>query len=164
MDIKMVSAVLFVKDIQVSRKFYEDVLGQRVAMDHGPNVGFEGGFALWQREHAVEMIFGKPGLGELQGGAASKAAIELYFECDDLDATNAYLDAAGVRFIHLLVEQPWGQRVVRFYDPDGHIVEIGEPMPAVIVRYLRQGLAVDEIARRTSMPAEIVAQVAAQAA
>jgi len=160
MDLKLVSAVLFVKDIQAARAFYEDVLGQRVVMDHGPNVGFEGGFALWQGEHAGQMVFGKPGLDEAQGGPA----MELYFECLDLDATYAHLQAAGVDFIHLLVEQPWGQRVVRFYDPDRHIVEIGEPMPAVIGRYLAQGLAVDEIARRTFMPVEIVAQIAAQIA
>lgn len=40
MEIKLVSSVLFVKDIQASRHFYETVLAQKVLMDHGPNVGF----------------------------------------------------------------------------------------------------------------------------
>jgi uncharacterized glyoxalase superfamily protein PhnB len=33
-----------------------------------------------------------------------------------------------VDLIHPIVEQAWGQRVFRFYDPDGHAVEVGEPL------------------------------------
>ena len=87
--------------------------------------------------------------------------LEIYFESGQLDETVALLQKNGVEFIHPLVEQPWGQRVVRFYDPDRHIVEVGEPMPVVIVRYLSQGLSVDEVVQRTFMPREIVEQIAA---
>jgi hypothetical protein len=31
-----------------------------------------------------------------------------------------------VEYVHPLREQPWRQRVVRFYDPDHHIIEVGE--------------------------------------
>jgi len=27
-----------------------------------------------------------------------------------------------------LMEHSWGQRVVRFYDPDGNLIEVGTPM------------------------------------
>lgn len=157
MEIKYTSAVIFVGDIQASRHFYADLLDQRVAMDHGPNVGFQDGFALWQIEHAEQMTFGAP-----QPAAPGRKMLELYFQCEDMEALVARLEAAGVTWIHRLVEQPWGQHVVRFFDPDGHIIEVGEPMPAVLARFLRQGLTVEEVAARTSMPAEIVAQLAAQ--
>jgi catechol 2,3-dioxygenase-like lactoylglutathione lyase family enzyme len=152
MELKLISSVLFVKDIQVSRRFYETVLGQKVLMDHGPNVGFEGGFALWQVEHAHQMVFGSP-------KTVGNANLELYFETDHLDDALVVLNAQNVKLIHPLVEQPWGQRVVRFYDPDEHIVEIGEPMPAVIFRLAGEGLSAAQIAARTSMPEEIVKQI-----
>ncbi len=155
MEIKLSAAVIFVKDIAASRKFYEQVLGQKVLMDHGPNVGYEGGFALWQRDHASQIIFNRPTTGE--NGHNNNA--ELYFETFELDEALQKLEAEKVEFVHPMVEQPWGQRVFRFYDPDGHIIELGEPMPAVIRRFLAQGLSSAEIAQRTSMPLEIVEQI-----
>ncbi len=49
----------------------------------------------------------------------------LYFESDDLDAAFA-LVASKAPIIHPIKIQDWGGRVFRIYDPDGHIVEIGE--------------------------------------
>lgn len=152
MEIKLVSSVLFVKDIQASRHFYETVLAQKVLMDHGPNVGFEGGFAIWQTDHAHQMIF-----GTLQ--EKGKDNSELYFETNTLDDFLNTLNDQAVKFIHPIREQPWGQRVVRFYDLDDNIIEVGEPMPAVIIRYAQQGLTAEQIAAKTSMPLEIVKQI-----
>jgi catechol 2,3-dioxygenase-like lactoylglutathione lyase family enzyme len=157
MDLRLVSAVIFVKDIKASRHFYEEVLGQQVLMDHGPNVGFAGGFALWQIDHASQVIFQR--VSEEQPARSNKA--ELYFETGQIEEACQRLEAAGVEWIHPVIEQPWGQRVVRFYDADGHIIEFGEPMPAVITRFLGQGMSLEEVAQRTSMPLEIVSQIAA---
>ena len=157
MEIKLTSAVIFVKDIAASRKFYEQVLGQKVLMDHGPNVGYEGGFALWQRDHASQIIFNRPSTGKNEHNNNA----ELYFETFELDEALQKLEAEKADFIHPMLEQPWGQRVFRFYDPDGHIIELGEPMPAVIKRFLAQGLSTAEIAGHTSMPPEIVEQISA---
>ncbi len=157
MDTKFQSSVIFVKDIKASRQFYEGLLGQKVLMDHGPNVGFEGGFAIWQADHARQTIFGR------SPGEASRLGhenCELYFETNDLDALLTRVSNAGVQFVHPLREQPWGQRVFRLYDPDGHIVEVGEPMPVVISRFLAQGMTVEQIAQHTSMPTEIVQAIA----
>ena len=157
MTIKFQSSVIFVKDIEASRRFYEELLGQEVLMDHGPNVAFVGGFAIWQVDHAYQMIFECPSDEKDQLGRSN---CELYFEADDLDATEARLSDADVQFVHPLREHPWGQRVFRLYDPDGHIVELGEPMPVVIQRFLAQGMSAEEVAQRTSMPPEIVRQIA----
>jgi len=37
------SAVLLVKDVEKSKRFYSEVLGQRIVFDFGRNVVFEGG-------------------------------------------------------------------------------------------------------------------------
>ena len=52
-----------------------------------------------------------------------------YFEDDDIDACFARIKDR-VALIHPIVRQSWGQRVFRFHDPDGHAIEIGEPMLA----------------------------------
>lgn len=158
MELKLVSSVIFVKDMQKSRSLYEGVLGQKVLMDHGPNVGFEGGFALWQSDHAGQIIFGDV---PAENTGSNHTQAELYFETPQLDEAFQKISNCGVDIIHPLREQPWGQRVFRFYDFDRHIIELGEPMPAVIFRYLGQGLSVEEIAGKTFMPVDIVRQIAA---
>ena len=30
--------------------------------------------------------------------------------------------------INRLMEHSWGQKVIRFYDPDGNLIEVGTPM------------------------------------
>lgn len=60
---------------------------------------------------------------------------ELYFETDEIEGIFNRLKNEGIEFIHDIREQPWGQRVMRLYDPDYHIIEIGESMEAVVLRY-----------------------------
>lgn len=158
MGIKFVSAVIMVKEVNASREFYEGLLGQKVSMDHGPNVAFEGGFAIWQRDHASEIIFKKPHPAPIPAGCH---AMEIYFETETLDEIREKLKAKNIEFVHDLIEQPWGQRVLRVYDPDSSIVEVGEPMSCVIIRLLNTGLDEEEIVKRTFMPLEIIRQIAA---
>lgn len=158
MAIKFQSAVLFVRDIQTSRHFYESLLGQKVLMDHGLNVGYEGGFAIWQIDHAYQMMFEHPAEGINRIGADN---LELYFESDDLGSVWERLSGEDIMVLHDLREQPWGQRVLRVYDPDGHIVEVGEPMSVVVLRFSGEGMTPDQIAARTFMPLEIIQQIIA---
>jgi catechol 2,3-dioxygenase-like lactoylglutathione lyase family enzyme len=157
MAIDYVSAVLFVRDIAASRAFYEGLLDQRVEMDFGPNVGYLGGFALWQIEHVTQMIFERDSVDSARLGRDN---VELYFESGDLEAVQARLKQAGVPFVHPIREHPWGQRALRVYDPDGHIVEVGEPMPVVIERLLDAGDTVEAVIQRTGMPREMVETIA----
>lgn len=156
MSIKYKSAVLFVQDIARSRQFYEGVLGQTVEMDFGANVGYLGGFAIWQIDSVNDVVFGQP---DHCIGPQGNDNVELYFETTDLDGVNAALAAAGVPVLQPLHEQPWGQRALRITDPDRHIVEIGEPMTATIKRLLDTGQSVATIAARTAMPLEVVQYV-----
>jgi predicted enzyme related to lactoylglutathione lyase len=156
MNIKFESAVVLVKDVATSRQFYEGVLEQEVFMDFGPNVSFAGGaFAIWQVDHAHGIMFGKP------SGEVGQGEMEVYFESDDVNGVVERFEEAGVKFVHPMREQPWGQRVVRVYDPDGHIVEVGEPIPVFVTRFLSQGISVEQAAERTGIPVEAVQQIAA---
>lgn len=154
MNIRFQTALLFVKNISASRTFYEKVLQQKVKYDFGEDVVFDSGFAIHNANHISNLLFNRPNpyIQEKLG----KENLELYFECDDLDEIFSVLNEAGVILVHNIKEQPWGQRVLRFYDPDYHIVEIGEPMTAVIRRFLEMGLPEAEVAQKTSMPLEEV--------
>jgi hypothetical protein len=124
-------------------------------MDFGPNVSFtDGAFAIWQVDHAHEIMFGKPSSEVGQG------EMEFYFESEDLAAVVERFQEAGVELVHPLREQPWGQRVVRVYDPDRHIIEVGEPMSVVVSRFLDQGMSAEQATERTGMPVEVVQQIA----
>jgi len=157
MDIRFQTVLLLVKDIAVSRVFYEHTLNQKVEYDFGEDVVFKGGFAIHDANHLSHLLFNRP--NPFIDDKLGKENFELYFECDCIDEVFEELMNSGVTFIHTIKEQPWGQRVFRFYDPDYHIVEIGEPMSAVIERYLKQGVLEAEVADRTSMPIEEVIKI-----
>jgi catechol 2,3-dioxygenase-like lactoylglutathione lyase family enzyme len=157
MSVRFQSAVIFVRDMAASRRFYEELLGQTVSADFGPNVGFEGGFALWQVAHACEIVYGRAPESD---SALGRDNLELYFETGDLDAAWKQLEEHGIRAVHPIVEQPWGQRVLRVADPDGHVVELGEPVPVFVQRFLAQGLTVEQTAERTGIPLAFVQQIA----
>ena len=77
---------------------------------------------------------------------------ELYFETEDMDAFLPQLDRWQVQFVHRLKEHRWGQRVVRFYDPDGHIIEVAEGLEQVAKRFLAQGMTPEQVAQRMDVP------------
>ncbi len=151
MKIKYVCPLIAVKDINKSRYFYENVLKQEVEIDHGENVAFKGGFAIHDIEH-FQNLTGK----SINKKVDSKDFIELYFELDEIEVMETKLKSLDVEFVHEMREQPWGQRVMRFYDPDKYIIEIGEPLEYVIKRFAALGLSLEEISERSSMPIEFV--------
>ena len=61
-----------------------------------------------------------------------------------------------VDYVHPVKEHRWGQRVVRFYDPDRHIIEVGENMKAVCRRFLASGMTPDQVAVRMDVPMKFV--------
>ena len=78
---------------------------------------------------------------------------ELYFETEDMDAFYEHLESFDILYVH---KHPWGQRVVRFYDPDGHIIEAAEKLDAVIACFTAQGMSPDETADRMVIPLDFV--------
>jgi len=149
--VKFVCPLITVADMKRSRDFYERVLGQKVESDYERNVGFEG-FAIHLRSHFQMLIDNK----EIEVGGNN---FELYFEYDNIEQIVEKLKAEKVEFIHELREQPWKQLVVRFYDPDQNIIEIGEPLEHLTLRLFRQGNSVDEISKLTGLDSEFIEKV-----
>jgi len=134
--------------MQVSRNFYENILGQTVETDFGANVGF-GGFAIHLQPHFKALIDNK----EVVSGGNN---FELYFEYDDIEQIVAKLKAENIEFVHELREQPWKQFVVRFYDPDKNIIEIGETMEHLILRLFQQNHSAAEISKMTGLDMKFI--------
>jgi Lactoylglutathione lyase and related lyases len=149
---KFTSTLIAVKDMEKAKQFYHDVLGLEVVADFGANVTLTGGVALqtvetWKgfiHKREEEITFGNN-------------ACELYFEEDDMDAFVAKLNSVEtIEYIHPLLEHAWGQRVIRFYDPDKHMIEVGENMIMVVQRFINAGLSMEETAARMDVPVDYV--------
>lgn len=136
---------IMVEDMERSKSFYTEVLSQRIVMDMGQNVTFEGGYSL-QSEYERLM-----GIQQKEVTQRSNS-FELYFEEEDLDSAITKLEACGVEFRHGKREAPWGQYSILICDPDGHLIEVGETMHALVGRFARQGLNPEQISERTSLP------------
>ncbi|MFZ2537551.1 MAG: glyoxalase/bleomycin resistance/dioxygenase family protein [Oscillospiraceae bacterium] len=147
---KFGGSLLAVNDMATSKKFYSNILEQKVALDLGVHISFADGFSLQQ--NYAELIGIDPATVLKKSNNS-----QLYFEVDDLDSWNNRLKSIGdIPYIHDIKEYAWGQRVIRVYDPDMHIVEIAESMESVVKRFLSQGLSVEETAKRSMYPIEFV--------
>lgn len=146
--VKFICPLITVEDMKRSRNFYENVLDQKVETDFGENISF-GGFAIHLRSHFKMLIDNK----EVISGGNN---FELYFEYDNLEQIVEKLKAEKIEFVHELREQPWKQQVVRFYDPDQNIIEIGETIEYLIFRLYQQGNSIDDISKMTGLDREFV--------
>ena len=56
-------------------------------------------------------------------------ACELYFEERDIEAFAQKLKELypSIHYLNLLTTYSWGQKVLRFYDPSGNLIEVGTP-------------------------------------
>ena len=118
-----VNPILFVEEIDRSKRFYCDVIGLTVKSDFGDFVLFEGGLAIHDRSSIERTMWGRE---RRKADRHADHAALMYFEDPDVDAAFDRI-RPHVRIIHPVERQEWGQRVFRFHDPDGHLVEIGEP-------------------------------------
>ena len=146
------SAVFFVQDVAKSKNFYTNILGQKIMMDLGRNVIFEGGLGIWEANYALNTIFSD----KVEVGGNN---VEIYFESSILEEVYQKLENNDVKLLNPIIEAPWGQRTFRVYDPDNHIIEFGEPMPTVVIRLHQKGMSPEEIIKKTKMPVEIVNKI-----
>ncbi len=138
--------LLSVKDIDRSVHFYTTVLGLTVDNDFGANVTLSGRLSL-QTEGTWKCLTGNDDVA--YGGNDA----ELYFEELDFDGFLGRLRRTeGIRYVHMPVEHRWGQRVVRIYDPDMHIIEIAEDIRSVCRRFLDRGMNAEQISERMEVP------------
>lgn len=119
---KLKNFLIAVKDVERAYRFYHDLFGLELIADNGGNMILTEGLAL-QEEKYWRQFLGREIIPE-------NNAAELYFEEEDLDGFVEKLERIypQVRYVNGLMTHSWGQRVVRFYDPDGNLIEVGTPM------------------------------------
>lgn len=136
---KYTCTVISVADISAARKFYEELFGLEVYQDYGKNIAFTCGLALQQD---FDWLVGIPKESVLEKSNNA----ELVFEEQDLDGfLNKLKQYPDIECLGEVIEHSWGQRVIRFYDLDGHIIEVGEDMKMVVKRFLASGMTMEEV-------------------
>ena len=146
---KLKNPMLVVTDIDRSVEFYNKVLGLRVVADFGANKTLTGGLSLQTAETYREFI-------ENDNITFGGNSFEIYFEEDDFDRFLDSLENCCIEYVHPVKEHSWGQRAVRFYDPDRHIIEVGENLKSVCRRFLDSGMTPEQVAERMDVPLKFV--------
>ena len=101
--------ILFSRDPEADRAFFADVLEQ-------PHVDAGGGWLIFKLPPAELAMHPSDGRG----------GHELYFMCDDIEATMRDLRAKGVEFTQDISDERWG-RLTQFRLPGGGEVGMYEP-------------------------------------
>lgn len=146
------TTLLAVRDMEKSLDFYREIFNQEVVCDLGWNKTLSCGLALQQH---FDRLANFP-----EDSMKFKTHnMELYFETEDMDGFLSLLSAhPEVERLHDVETCPWLQRVIRIYDPDGHLIEVGESMESIACRKFESGHTVQETAELIQHPVELVQQ------
>lgn len=119
---KLKNVLIVVNDLEKSKAFYKDLFGLDVVLDNDGNVILTEGLvlqdaAIWKNYLDKDII-------------PRNNATELYFEESDIEGFAKKLNEyqPPVQYVNRLMEHSWGQKVIRFYDPDGNLIEVRTPM------------------------------------
>ena len=119
---KLKNILIVVKDIEKSRKFYHDLFGIDLVLDNEGNMILTEGLVL--QDEKIWKTF-------LDRDIVPKSnSCELYFEEQDIESFVEKLERLypTIEYVNHLMTHSWGQRVIRFYDLDGNLIEVGTPM------------------------------------
>ncbi len=119
---RLKNILIVVKDIEKSKQFYHDLFGLNMVLDNDGNMILTEGLVL-QEEKLWKDFVGKDIVPESN-------SCELYFEEKDIEGFVRKLEELypSVRYVNHLMTHSWGQKVVRFYDLDGNLIEVGTPV------------------------------------
>lgn len=143
--------LIVVSDIEKSKRFYQELFGLTVTVDFGENVILTEGLVLQEKKAWEDLI------GREVKIAANNA--ELYFEENDMDGLIKKLESSRfpINYVNPPTEQE--RRVIRIYDPDGHIIEIAETLECVARKYLMSGMTVFETAKKMRLPMDVIKEI-----
>ncbi len=119
---KLKNVLIVVNDIEKSIAFYKNLFGLEVILDNDGNVILTEGLVL-QDAKIWKTFLNRDSIPR-------NNACELYFEESDIEGFIKKLESYGesIEYVNQLMTHSWGQKVVRFYDPDGNLIEVGTPM------------------------------------
>ena len=119
---KYKGTLISVKDCNKALKFYHDLFGFEMLADNDGNMILSDGLFL-QEEKYWHGFIGRDIVPQ-------NNACELYFEESDIEGFVRKLETLypETEYVNPLMTHSWGQKVVRFYDPDGNLIEVGTPI------------------------------------
>ena len=119
---KLKNILIVVRDIEKSRKYYHDLFGLELVIDNDGNMILTEGLVLQAETYWKEFL--------KRDVAWKNNSCELYFEESDIEEFAEKLENLypETEYVNRLMMHSWGQRVIRFYDPDGNLIEVGTPM------------------------------------
>lgn len=119
---RLKNILIVVNDIEKSKKFYKELFGLNVLLVCDGNVILTEGLVLqdekiWKNEINLEIV-------------PKNNHTELYFEESDIETFVEKLNQYDekIQYVTELTELPWGQKLVRFYDLDGNLIEVRTPV------------------------------------
>ncbi len=119
---KLKNILIVVKDIEKSKQFYHDLFGLDLVLDNGGNMILTEGLVLqdekiWKKFLEKDII-------------PKSNSCELYFEEQNIESFIEKLEKLypSIQYVSRLMTHSWGQKVIRFYDLDGNLIEVGTPV------------------------------------
>ena len=119
---RLKNVLIVVKNIDKSRKFYHDLFGIELVLDNDGIMILTEGLVL--QDEKIWKSF-------LDRDIVPKSnSCELYFEEQDIESFVEKLERLypSIEYVNRLMTHSWGQRVIRFYDLDGNLIEVGTPV------------------------------------
>ena len=119
---KLRNILIVVEDIEKSKQFYHDLFGLEMLLDNDGNMILTEGLVLQDK---------KIWEGFLEKDIIPKNnSCELYFEEKNIESFVEKLERLypSIQYVNRLMTHSWGQKVVRFYDLDGNLIEVGTPI------------------------------------
>lgn len=119
---RLKNVLIIVTDIDKSKRFYHDIFGLEVVLDNNETIILTEGLVLQQKK--IWQDFLKKEVKQ------KNHASELYFEEREIEKFVQKLENLypSIQYVNRLTTHSWGQKVVRFYDLDGNLIEVGTPM------------------------------------
>jgi catechol 2,3-dioxygenase-like lactoylglutathione lyase family enzyme len=122
---------LFVEDLHRAKAFYQDIFGASVKFEDEDSV-------LFAFDNLLVNVLKIAAARELiepatvaNGKTGSRCQFTIWV--DDADLACTQLRQRGVALLNGPMDREWGQRTASFADPDGHIWELAQELPAAAV-------------------------------
>ena len=118
---KLKNVLIVTKDIERAREYYKNLFGLEMILDNDGNMILTEGLVLQDEKIWKSFIHREV--------AFENNSCELYFEERDIEAFIEKLERLypETRYVNRLMTHSLGQKVVRFYDLDGNLIEVGTP-------------------------------------
>lgn len=119
---KLRNVLIVVSDIEESINFYRDLFGLQVVLNNDGNVIMTEGLVLQDKNIWKDFLE--------KDVVPQNNMTELYFEEKNIEDFFEKLNNSRyeIQYVNELMEHSWGQKMVRFYDLDGNLIEVGTPI------------------------------------